>query len=107
MRFSRDDMVARILYASYLAKMKRDNEARAHLKIAAAASEDNPFTQYNIGLVFLEMKDYENALLQAHRAQDMGFPRTQLRQELIAAGRWRDPSPPSKADAVPAGGASR
>lgn len=92
-RFRRDDAVARMLYATYLSKNGRQAEASAQLEAAAKTAPDNPFTQYNIGLVYLEMKDYVRALEQAHKAYALGFPRTELRDRLKIAGHWKEPAP--------------
>lgn len=100
-RFNRDDVVARMLYADYLAKHGRPTDASAQLEGAAKLAADNPFTQYNVGLIYLEMKNYDKALEQAHKAYALGFPRPELRDRLKSAGRWKEP-----ADAAAPGAAS-
>ena len=90
LRFRPDDTVARVIYATFLVKQGRSTDAKQQLQRAANDASDNGFGQYNIGLVYLEMKDYENALVQAHRALALGFTRTDLMDKLKAAGRWRD-----------------
>jgi hypothetical protein len=100
-RFRRDDVVARMLYANYLAKNSRQADARSQLEAASLLAADNPFTQYNIGLIYLEMKDYDKALAHAHEAYALGFPRSELRDQLKQAGRWKEPDPAAVApDAV-------
>lgn len=91
-RFRPDDTVARGLYAKFLVERNRAAEAVAQLKIAEGHAGDNPFTHYNIGLLYLEAKDYAAALVQAHRALALGFPRTELKDGLAAAGKWQEPS---------------
>lgn len=103
-RFRPDDTVVRGLYAKYLLENKRKPEALAQLRAAESFAGDNPFSHYNIGLLYLEAQEYDAALLQAHRALAMGFPRTELRAGLAAAGRWRDPV---DAAATPASAASQ
>jgi len=101
-RFRRDDAVARMLYATYLSKNGRQAEAGAQLEAAAKTALDNPFTQYNVGLIYLEMKDYDRALEQAHKAYGLGFPRPELRDRLKSAGHWREaaPAPAAASDAA-------
>jgi tetratricopeptide (TPR) repeat protein len=55
-----------------------------------AAAADNAFTQYNIGLIYFDLKNYEKALEQAHKAEELGFGRTELRDRLKKVGRWKN-----------------
>jgi len=91
-RFKSNDTVARIIYSTYLAKNKRGPEAVAQLEQATTFAGDNAFTHYNIGLAYFDLKIYDKALRQAHRAMEIGFERTQLRDMLEKAGQWREPS---------------
>ena len=45
---------------------------------------------YNLGLIYVDLKDYENAREYAKRAYDGGFPLPGLRQKLVQAGQWRE-----------------
>ncbi len=101
-RFQPDDTIARMLYATFLQKQGRDKEANAQLHQASIDAKDDAFTHYNIGLVYLDGKNYENALRQAHRAYALGFPRTELKTRLQAAGHWREPEPGMAAPAASA-----
>ena len=107
LRFRPDDNVARLLYAQYLVADQRAPQAVQHLELAAASAKDNGFTHYNIGLLFLELKAYDRALQQAHTAAALGFARPGLKEQLQAAGRWREPPVAASSAALgPAGGAS-
>ena len=89
-RFRPDDIVARLLYASYLSKNRRETDASAQLETATRAAGDDPFSHYNIGLIYLEMKNYDRALGQAHKAYGLGFGRPELKDRLKSAGRWKE-----------------
>ena len=92
-RFRPDDTVARALYAQYLVKQKRKPQAIQQLQIAAEQAKDNPISHYNIGLVYLEMDEFELALAQAHKAKSLGLEnRPKLEEALRKAGKWRDPT---------------
>jgi tetratricopeptide (TPR) repeat protein len=80
-----------MVYAQYLSKNKRLAEAFSQLEQASTSSPGNPFTQYNVGLVYFDLKDYERALLQAHKALELGLLRTELRDQLQSVGKWTDP----------------
>ena len=45
--------------------------------------------QYNLGLVYFELKDYENSLKHAKIAYDLGFPLKGLREKLESVHEWR------------------
>ncbi len=90
-RFRPDDTVVRLLYATFLLKNAREADAAAQLEWAAKAATDDPFAQYNIGMIYLDMKNFDRALEQAHKAYELGFGRTELRDRLRSAGQWRDP----------------
>ncbi len=89
--FRPDDTTVRMIYSSFLAKNQRVPEAVAQLEQATAIAKDNPFTHYNIGLVYFDMKLYDKALAQAHKALALGFDRTELRELLVKANQWQEP----------------
>jgi tetratricopeptide (TPR) repeat protein len=91
-RFQPDDTVARMIYAQYLGSTGREDEAVRQLDQAIQIGSDNPLTQYNAGLIFAEMKRWDRALVQAHRAAELGVTRLELQKALQAAGRWREPA---------------
>jgi tetratricopeptide (TPR) repeat protein len=90
-RFRPDDTVVRSLYAQYLGKQGRKREAEQQLEIAASQAKENAVSQYNIGLVYFELKDYDRALSQAHKAMGLGYTRPELEDMLKRAGEWREP----------------
>jgi hypothetical protein len=103
-RFSPDDALVRIIYSTYLTQNKRIPEAVAQLDQATRIAGESVFTQYNIGLAYFDMKIYDRALTQAHRALALGFERVELRQLLEKAGQWKEPamSPDAPPPATPA-----
>lgn len=90
-RFTSDDAIVRIIYATYLTKNKRAPEAVAQLEQATRIAGENGFTHYNIGLAYFDMRIYDKSLTQAHKALALGFARTELRELLEKAGQWKDP----------------
>jgi len=104
MRFAPDDMIVRMIYADHLTKLGRTSEAAQHLDYATFNAGDNAFTHYNIGLLYFELKLYDKALQRAHEAMRLGFPLTDLKGKLAAAGKWVDP--PDTTAAAPAASAA-
>lgn len=103
-QFRPDDQVSRLLYARFLAGSKRQADALVQVDKAIEGAQDNALTQYNAGLVLLEMGEHDRAVTQAHRAAALGLTRADLETQLRAAGKWRD-APPA-ADAAASASAS-
>ena len=105
LHFAPDDTVARMLYATFLTKDNREADAAAQLERATYDAGDNPFTHYNIGLVYMDLKHFDKALRQAHSALALGFPRLDLQNALKQAGQWREPHAdamaPAPSDSLP------
>ena len=106
-RFKPDDTIARMLFATYLHKIGREAEANQQVDRAVAVAGDNAFTHHNAGLMYLDLKNYDKALREAHVAYGLGFPRATLRDALKAAGKWAEPpaDPASAPEATPASAA--
>lgn len=100
-----DDHVARMLYAQWLAQKGRRDDARAQLQAVDGLVADNAIARFNLGLLYLELQDYDAALVQAHRASALGFARPELRERLQQAGKWADP-PGQAVPAAPAAASS-
>lgn len=108
LRFRPDDNIARMIYATFLTRQGRLPEAEAQLDYVAITAGDNAFTHYNVGMQYLELKLYDKAVSEAQAAQRLGFPATDLRDKLRAAGKWQDTAavPPPAASAASAAAAS-
>jgi tetratricopeptide (TPR) repeat protein len=98
-RFRPDDSLARMLYATYLLKNADQKAASSQLERASEFAGDSAFTHYNIGLIYLDARNYELALREAHKAYGLGFPRQDLKQKLVDAGKWHDAEPAAPASA--------
>lgn len=92
-RFVPQDTVVRMLYAQYLIKKLRRDDALRHLDFVQSIAGDNAFTHYNLGLVYLQAAAHDKALEQAHRARVLGMEKAELKDRLTAEGRWREPKP--------------
>lgn len=92
LRFRPDDSTVRLIYATFLLKDGRVPEATKQLEVATAKAADNAFTQYNAGMIYFDMKNYDAALVQAHRAYGLGFAQQDLREQLQSAGKWKEPA---------------
>lgn len=101
-----DDSIARLLYARYLFKAQRTDDAKAQLNYVSAQRGVAPFTIYNVGMVALEFKAYELAIAAARRASAEGFEGRGLIEQLAAQGQWSEAGNPPAAAASAASAAS-
>lgn len=107
LRFTPKDPVLRMLYANFLIGKQRPQEAISQLDYVVNSNEDDPLTQFNAGMLFMDMKEYGRALTQAHKVMAMGFSRPELRNRLVAANQWVEPAEGAASAAAPASAASR
>jgi len=96
-RFAEDDAMVRLVYGTYLARVGKQKEAVDQLELAQKLDEGNANIHYNLGLIYLDLKDYAKAREQAQRAYALGFALTGLRKRLEAAGQWTPTQPPERA----------
>jgi tetratricopeptide (TPR) repeat protein len=90
MRFRPDDHVVRMLYTTLLISNKRKPEAMQQLEKVLTSANDNAFTYQNVGLLYFDLGEYPLALIQAHKAIELGLNRQDLREKLQSAGQWKD-----------------
>ena len=90
-RFQNDDEYVRIIYAYYLTKSGKNVEALNQLDVAAQLGSDSANANYNMGLIYYDLKEYDKALTYAHKAYRFGFPLPGLRDKLKRAGKWTEP----------------
>lgn len=91
-RFRPDDHVVRMIYTTFLTKNNRKAEAMQQLDIVLNAAKDSPFTYQNVGLLYVDLGEYDKALVQAHKAIELGLNRPDLREKLQSIGKWVDPT---------------
>jgi tetratricopeptide (TPR) repeat protein len=89
-RFAPDDGAARAAYANFLFARGRTEAALQMFIQAANLMPENATINYNLGLAYLKVKNYEQANTYAHKAYALGFPLPALKNMLTAAGKWDD-----------------
>ncbi len=95
LRFRADDTVARLIFADYLVRTNRSDEAVTQIDYVRSIAKDNPLTQYNLGLMYFQAGRYDAALAQAHIAIALGVERDDLKKKLVAKGQWAEPVAPA------------
>lgn len=100
MRFVPNDSTVHVLYGIYLLKSGKQEAALARFMEALDLSPDSAEIQYDIGLVYADMKDYKKANAYAAKAYQLGYPLLGLRHILERAGEWNPPALPPAATTV-------
>lgn len=89
-RFKPNDVVVRMIYGNHLLKAGQPDRAMEQFKVAVSLQPENPNANYNLGLLYVQKKDYEQAKTYAKKAYELGFPLPGLKNKLMAAGKWED-----------------
>jgi len=89
--FSPDDMTAVSLYAYYLHKMNKNEEALKAYEFALAKEPDSISLLYRFGLFLVDIKKYEKALEIATKVYKNGKAPNGLKNKLIKLGLWKNP----------------
>lgn len=102
-RFQPEDAMVKAIYGIYLSRKGKKQEALTKLDEALALGAPSPNIDYNIGLIYFDLGEFDKSLRSAHRAYAGGFNLPGLKAKLKRAGKWREPSDTtSGADALPA-----
>ncbi len=89
-RFKPNDAMVRMIYGLYLSKSGKLDDAIFQSSESVRLQPENANFNYNLGLLYAKMKDYENAKKYAKNAYRLGFPLEGLKNTLTAAGQWSD-----------------
>lgn len=93
-RFRPKDRTVRVIYAEYLGKTGKKAEAIDQLlAVQLPGKTDNVYLHYEIGLLYFDLGDFDKSLDFAHRAYRQGATLTGLKNKLVRAGKWREPTP--------------
>ena len=95
LRFAPDDVIVRMVFAEHLIHTDRKPLALEQLDYVASKADDNAFTHFNVGMLYVQLPDYAKALHAAHSAQALGLKKPELRSKLSAAGKWVEPTDPA------------
>lgn len=87
-RFKPNDAVARSLFASHLLKIGKPDLAIEQLVIATELEPENPTSNYNLGLLYFDKKNYVQAKKYAKKAYSQNFPLPGLKNKLKSVGKW-------------------
>jgi tetratricopeptide (TPR) repeat protein len=89
-RFRPDDAMVKVIHGLYLLQTGKSADAVEKLEQARGLDASNANVHYNLGLAYVELKQYDKAVESAHIAYAAGFPLPGLRDKLRRLGKWRD-----------------
>lgn len=92
-RFTPDDGSVRAAYGSYLYSVGKTEQAMQMFRLAAELEPDNATVNYNLGLAYFNKKDYDQAVVYARKAYQLGFPLPGLKTKLRGVGKWDESAP--------------
>lgn len=83
-----NDGIIHALYGIYLHKTGSLNKALKQYESALTLIPDAADLHYNMGLLFIEMKNYDDALKHAQKAYEIGHPLPGLKNKLVKLKVW-------------------
>jgi len=86
--FSPKDPTVQILFGIYLHKVGKNKDALKHYHKVLELNPNSAEGHYNLGLLLLKMKRYDEARTHAQEAYKLGYPLQGLRQKLTKLGHW-------------------
>ncbi|MDP2325273.1 MAG: tetratricopeptide repeat protein [Gammaproteobacteria bacterium] len=87
-RYRPNDPTLVMLFGLYYHQIKDLDKAVIQYRKAESMDPESSEIQYNLGLVYFDLKDYESSHQHAKRAYDLGYPLAGLRKKLKAVGEW-------------------
>ncbi len=88
MNFQPKDGMVRMIYGIYLHKKHAYKDALVRYQEALELLPDSSEVYYNMGLLYVDLKDFANAKIAAEKAYGMGYPLPGLKNQLLRAGHW-------------------
>ena len=87
MRWRAKDGVVRMIFGNYLSQTKNYTQALAQYQAAEELLKNNANLYYNMGLLYMDLKNYDKAQEYAKKAYDQGFPLLGLKNQLQKVGK--------------------
>ncbi len=90
MRFAPHDGTVRLIYGIHFHQGGEYDKALDEYQAALERVPQSADLQYNLGLLYSDMRQYDKAVSHARRAYELGHPLPGLREKLRQAGVWQE-----------------
>jgi len=90
LNFNPNDSTVHMIYGIFLHKSGNHEAALTEYLIARDNGPPDAQTHYNLGLLYVDLKQYDSAREEAKRAYELGYPLIGLKARLDRAGEWTD-----------------
>lgn len=87
-RWRPDDPTVRLLYGLYLQLIGKLDQALVQYKLSEKIQPKSADLNYNMGLLYFDLKQYSLAKQYAQKAYQLGYPLPGLRKKLAGVGQW-------------------
>lgn len=85
-QFAPDDANVLVLKGIYLYRSGNNDSAEVHWRQALQIDPNSADAHYNLGLLYVERSQYQDAIEHAVKAYQLGFPLPGLKHKLVQAG---------------------
>lgn len=89
-QFRPKDPALHLLYGNFLVQQDRLKDAEAEYLKSEELNPENPELDYNLGLLYVKMKKYPEAVKRAKKAYAGGMTFPGLREQLKESGHWTE-----------------
>lgn len=100
LRMFPDDARTYVVHGFLLQKADKLDAAITQYEKGLALNDQQADGHYNLGLAYLDKKQYEKANMHAQKAYQMGYPLPALRDKLRKAGAWKEVTPAPSSEAM-------
>lgn len=88
MRWRPNDPNVHLIYGIHLHRLKKLDQALVAYKTSERLQPNSSDLQYNMGLLYFDIKQYALAKEHARKAYRLGYPLPGLRKKLASVGQW-------------------
>lgn len=99
-RFAPSDAGVYLAYGVHLYRWKKLDRAEQQFLKAEKLAPDDGNVAYNLGLLYVDLKDWDKAMLYADKAYSKGYGLPGLKNKLVSAGKWNPRSGTGSAPAL-------
>ncbi|HVK56910.1 MAG TPA: tetratricopeptide repeat protein [Burkholderiales bacterium] len=92
-QFKPSDGRLRMVYGMHFYRFNKLEKAIEQFEEADKLSPGDPNLAYNLGLIYVDLKQYDKAMAFAEKAYTSGFPLDGLKKKLKQVGKWVEPKP--------------